>query len=1116
MTGLICKFRTTFSVLLSLIVYLLFPIVVYADTVVATDYSGGSGNDGDPYQIASLSELRLLSESSEDWSKHFILTTDIDASDTSTWNSGEGFSPIGNDTTNFTGSFNGNGHTISGIVIDRPSQSYIGLFGYLGSGAIVKNIGLVGGSITGDQRVGGLVGLSNTGQVADCFSTTTITGKDYVGGLVGQNFNATVTKSYSKSSVTLTKSSASAGGLVGLIYNGQITKSFASGEISTYQSSVFIGGLVGQATGTTAEISNSYASAKMTNLGPAGVSSFSSIGGLVGYAQYTTFNNNFSSTNLSDFAIEGNFYGGLLGQSWEENDLTTNTFTSNYWDAEASGVSAGVNSDSETSETGITKLTTNQMTQQSSFVAFTFNNDNWKIVENITRPYLAWQEIPAAVFYSGGSGTENDPYQIASLSELRRLSETSTDWSMHFILTADIDASATSTWNNGLGFSPIGNSTTQFTGSFNGDGHVITGLTINRPTQDQVGLFGFTDSVSSIENLGMEGGSIVGKRYVGGLVGYNDGTSINFSYTTGSVSGTNEVGGLLGYNQSTLTSSYATGSVSGTNEVGGLVGFQLGTLTSSYATGSVFGGSNVGGLVGVLFGDSGTVNSSYATGSVSGETQVGGLVGELYEGSITSSYAAGSVSGESYVGGLVGRTENGLGPAVSPSYWDTETSNQLAGIGFGSGNDDATGLTSDQMTQQASFEGFDFVNDWRIAEGASYPYLAWQEMPAAFQYSGGSGTENDPYQIASLSELRRLSETSGGWDKHFILAADIDASVTSTWNNGLGFSPIGNSTIQFAGSFNGDGYVISGLTINRSSQNQVGLFGYAGSASSIKNLGIEGGTIQGMNGVGSLVGYSAGTLSSSYATASVFGDENIGGLVGTNSGTLISSYATASVTGSGPNIGGLVGYHFRGTLTSSYATGSVSGDSYVGGLVGTIASGTVTSSYWDTETSNQPTSGIGSGSGGVTGLSSAQMKQQASFEGFDFQNTWQIFEGLTIPYLSWQSLSSVAPPGTPIIASTDIGNGEITFTLGSTSTNGGSQIVSYQASCSDGSNSYISSSSTNVIVIDGLAGGVAYRCTVIATNEIGLTGFSSIQTEELIPLRKSNVILKILPIILEQ
>ncbi|MGA2191695.1 MAG: GLUG motif-containing protein, partial [Steroidobacteraceae bacterium] len=145
---------------------------------------------------------------------------------------------------------------------------------------------------------------------------------------------------------------------------------------------------------------------------------------------------------------------------------------------------------------------------------------------------------------------------------------------------SNIDATPTSTWNSGSGFTPIGNSTNNFTGTFDGLGHTISNLAINLPSASDVGLFGYTGAGSVIQNVGLVGGSVSGSNYVGGLVGWNNGTVSN-SYATGSVNGASNVGGLVGDNGGMVSSSYATGSVNGASNVGGLVGDNGGMVSNS-------------------------------------------------------------------------------------------------------------------------------------------------------------------------------------------------------------------------------------------------------------------------------------------------------------------------------------------------------------------------------------------------------------------------------------------------------------------------------------------------------------------------------------------------------
>jgi filamentous hemagglutinin family protein len=136
----------------------------------------------------------------------------------------------------------------------------------------------------------------------------------------------------------------------------------------------------------------------------------------------------------------------------------------------------------------------------------------------------------------------------------------------YYALGSNIDASATSTWNTisgvSAGFTPIGDSSTSFTGSFDGLGHTISGVTINM-SGDRVGLFGSTSN-PVIRNVGLINVDITGNNYVGGLVGYNNGGSVNNSYATGQVIGSAYyTGGLVGANNGSISNSNATATVRG-------------------------------------------------------------------------------------------------------------------------------------------------------------------------------------------------------------------------------------------------------------------------------------------------------------------------------------------------------------------------------------------------------------------------------------------------------------------------------------------------------------------------------------------------------------------------
>lgn len=144
-----------------------------------------------------------------------------------------------------------------------------------------------------------------------------------------------------------------------------------------------------------------------------------------------------------------------------------------------------------------------------------------------------------------GAATDKDTASNLTLQGLAH----SSNLGGKYVLGADIDASGTSSWNTGAGYMPIGNSSTRFTGSFDGLGHTITGLTINLGFGQYAGLFGYAEN-ATIRNLGVVDGSVKGAMHVGGLVGYLQDSTVSNSYATGSVMGSTlgafSIGGLVG------------------------------------------------------------------------------------------------------------------------------------------------------------------------------------------------------------------------------------------------------------------------------------------------------------------------------------------------------------------------------------------------------------------------------------------------------------------------------------------------------------------------------------------------------------------------------------------
>jgi len=620
--------------------------------------------------------------------------------------------------------------------------------------------------------------------------------------------------------------------------------------------------------------------------------------------------------------------------------------------------------------------------------------------------------------YGGGSGTAGDPYLIYDANQMNQIGLNSGDWNKQFKLMADINLIA----YTGTAFNSIGTSGSPFTGVFDGNGCEIRNFSYKTSGTSYVALFRCIGGSAVIKKLGLRDPNVDanGCDYVGSVAGQVNSGSVEDCYIwDGRVFGDSYVGGLVGDNRGTVTRSNSSAGVSGTFHVGGLVGINGGQISNSCSTGkgkiSGFGMSlSGGGLVGY---NTGQVSKCYSSRGASGfeSTTAGGLIGSA-----------------------------GPGATTTDSFWDVNTGNHQSAGG--------TGKTTKEMQTAATFTaaGWDFVTPvWTICEGRDYPQL----YRNYFKYGGGKGTVDDPYQIATPCQMQQIGAELGDWDKNFILVADINLSDYT----GTQFNIIGSSSSPFTGVFDGNGHSISNFTRTISYEDYTGIFGYvSGAAAQIRDLDVvdvnvaisdgssagalvgqvddgnvtgcrvKGGRITGGSVVGGLVGLCQGhiqqcsadvdvsaaawagglvgyissgwTVEQCFAGGTVSATEEIaGGLIGGNTGAIIDSYAVADAN-SAAQVGGLIGYN-TGDVTHCYSTGSVTGESSIGGLIGNNESGTITDCFWDIETS-----GTGTSDGG-TGKTTAQMKNESTFTGWDFGNTWKIYNGLTCPKLRWERYS---------------------------------------------------------------------------------------------------------------
>jgi hypothetical protein len=406
---------------------------------------------------------------------------------------------------------------------------------------------------------------------------------------------------------------------------------------------------------------------------------------------------------------------------------------------------------------------------------------------------------------------------------------------------------------------------------------------------------------------------------------------------------------------------------------------------------------NLGGLVG--YNSRGLVENSYASGDVTGYSRVGGLIGEN-GAEVINCYALGNITGTyDDIGGLIGYASSGH--LLTNSYFNSLQPDN--GVG--------TLKTTIEMQDKSTYVDWDFTNVWTInsSDNGGYPALAWQGYENEGDFAGGSGTQADPYQIETAVHLNNVRNYL---DAYFIQVADIDLSDYVTeggiyYDEGKGWEPLGNLSTPFGGSYNGDGYSISNLYINRDI-NEVGLFGRISEISAIKNISLISLDIYGNSINGGLVGFNLGNIDSTTVSGIVKGDysdtgllvgrnkgeinnsstsgevrgslytlsssPNVGGLVGNNAGTsssITNSFSTAEVYGV-YEMGGLVGYN-EGSIRNSYSKGNVSGSYYhIGGLVGSNT-GLIDLCYSESNVSN--TSHY---SGGLVGQNYGQIRESFS------------------------------------------------------------------------------------------------------------------------------------------
>lgn len=738
-------------------------------------------------EIDSIEELQLIGQNpSYPLDGHYVLTQDIDASDTVNWNDGAGFDPIGerdvfNWSLAFSGILDGQGHTVRDLYIHRPEEDYVGLVGFATEDAEFLDVHIEACHIQGDSSVGGLAGSVN-GTVSNCSATGWVRGWAAVGGLAGRA-GGEVTHCYAQAEVLY---GTYCGGLLGSM-SGVVSKCYAVSNVQGFHE---LGGLVGL--NFNGQIEDSFAFTMVIGSGP--------VGGLVGV-------NGGSVTNcFSSGWVEGDLnFGGLVGVDVGGSDAVV---LNSFWDMPSSG--------QETS-TGGTGATTEAMTHAAMFADAGWDfSETWAIEEGGTYPYL--QEVPfpqeevtlsisvdgegtvtaapdAAVYRAGTpvtltavagegyspmywqvedspvAGIRTNPLVVAlgmdrtvtavirpsvielhTIEELQRiLSEPDYPHDWDYALANDIDASATARWNGGRGFRPIGSRGSHsshdpiyvFEGTLDGRSHVIRNLVVDVPDQSGVGIFKYAHE-AYFHDIILEDVNVIGGDYTGSLVGsMSEEGTIERCRVSGTVSGAATVGGLAGSSRGDIHQCHSLATVSGEAFVGGLAGASYGDIKECHSVATVSGQDTVGGLVGITLG--GTLTDSYASGHVSGGTTVGGLLGDA-KANFLRCYSTATVAGDAGVGGLVGI---GMSRSSNESYWDTV----LSGVSV---SDGGMGLPTEWLVWRWQYETWDFATVWDICPGVSHPFL--RNLPTIIETPCEEEGDGTPLRIVSVSPNRRVVE----------------------------------------------------------------------------------------------------------------------------------------------------------------------------------------------------------------------------------------------------------------------------------------------------------------------------------------------------------------------
>ena len=874
-------------------------------------HNSGDTED-DAYVISTTTDLKYLAvwvNLGNNFEGKFFKLGDNIAFDKSKENN---FTPIGNSTYSFTGTFDGQGHTISGLNINKPDKDNVGLFGNteeatiknlivdnstingkMSTGAIVGHSGnfvtvtncRVTNSVTvsGTSQVGGITGVSST--VSGCVSAAAVSGSSFVGGIIGNgNFSSIANNLYTGTSINCPD-----------IYKGAIV-----GEINGYTTltaNYYTADLSYKATANNNDTNGACRAVAINTadgvtVTPTGDATVYNVSGITGYAD----NNGIKYT----VGNSTKYYAGAT-------ETVSLDITYGIDGFSVLGYTDGVGSPA----TDLTLVSDNTYTLTMTADAPTVT----PVTQNL------W-----GVSSTHDGSTADKAYIITTTEGLDLLASkvnSGTNYEGKFFeLGADITYDKTKENNFTTIGGREGGTAHWFHGTFDGKGHTISGINISNTSGEYQAIFGFVNG--TIKNLVVSDCHIEAHQYIGGI-------AVILQTLQGSIENCHVLSDV------TLKGYRIIGGIAAENDYANIKG----CTCAATITGTKYDGTNtnhLGGITGytsALSGETPTLKDNLFTGTISGDLgyAVGAIIGENSSNGTTLTNNFYTCSG---IGGVNGSDTNGA--TFAYEYPAANAAIGAAVSTYAAGTD---------------YEGITVYENGQAYNGKFYSPNPW----------GGNGTEEDPFVICDTAGLDLLaSDVNSGnvyAGKYFELGADI--TYDGSENN---FTPIGDNYHRFSGHFDGKGHKVSGININQPSGFSAGLFGFIESGS-VKNLTLTNSTIIGYNPVSGIVGSANGTtienchvasdvtingtadnvgaiagylytstVRGCTSAATVSGTQFVGGIVGVNNSSTIQDclYTGTSVTASGTTVGTIVGYNEGGDakLTNNYHT--CSGMGGVGGV----------------------------------------------------------------------------------------------------------------------------------------------------------------------------------------